>query len=376
MHFIGRRNFLAGLGLGAGAHLLGAFWKSTVPEAMGAELARKRLILFTAANGFLERFYNCPARSETDFDLAPVYQPVAAHKSKMVVAQQVLQPVQQGAARQPARDPDGDGEHQPQRLAEARAARGHLHRPADRQEDRGGGRVLVHRLRPGHQRQRRRRGAVGAAHQQPQQGVRHLLRRRLPHTAAGRGHARANLETFQSDFEQDKSFLDLLRADVSRMNARLAAPERAKLEQYLESLRNLEVQIGKRATAQTGCTKPGKPADGGVLDQQLIAHIDIVFAAQKCGLTHVSHIAFEGMEGPHIIYSWLEDPRNHHDDHHASDMPILQKIDTWWFERIGQMLDHLASTPEGNGTMLDNSLVMFLNTCGGSHHRGYDNHPM
>ena len=68
---------------------------------MGAEPA-KRLIVFTSANGFLERFYNCASRSETDFDLGPVYQPVAAFKNKMVIASQVLQPVQQGPARQPA----------------------------------------------------------------------------------------------------------------------------------------------------------------------------------------------------------------------------------------------------------------------------------
>ena len=41
----------------------------------------------------------------------------------------------------------------------------------------------------------------------------------------------------------------------------------------------------------------------------LAAHIDIILAAQKCGLTHVSHILFEGMEGPHIVYDWLSDPR-------------------------------------------------------------------
>ena len=82
MHFIGRRNFLNGLGLGAGAHLLGSFFKTTVREAMGADPA-KRLIVFTSANGFLERFYNCASRGETDFDLGPVYQPVAAFKKKL-----------------------------------------------------------------------------------------------------------------------------------------------------------------------------------------------------------------------------------------------------------------------------------------------------
>jgi hypothetical protein len=60
MHIIGRRNFLAGLGLGVGSPLLGSIFKSMLPEAQGAVTTRKRLILYTAANGFLERFYTCP----------------------------------------------------------------------------------------------------------------------------------------------------------------------------------------------------------------------------------------------------------------------------------------------------------------------------
>jgi len=108
----------------------------------------------------------------------------------------------------------------------------------------------------------------------------------------------------------------------------------------------------------------------------LAAHTDVILAAQKCGLTRISHILFEGMEGPHIVYDWLNDPKNHHDDHHAGDMTTCQRIATWWMSQIARMVDGLAATPEGSGTMLDNSIVMFVNTCGGSHHRGQNNHAM
>jgi hypothetical protein len=378
MHLIGRRNLLAGMGLGAGAHLLGAFWKSSLPEALGQQPNRKRLILFTAANGFLERFYNCPSRSETDFDLSPVYAPVAAHKSKMVIASKFYNPFSKALH---------GNQHATLTMMEST-------NPNVSQKRGPPGGISIDRLIG------KKIGAgdsfsstvsgrgISVSADGPGQSVPLISSpakafetyfggaTAAPPTGGAGGMTGPQQETFQTNFEKDKSFLDLLRGDVSRMNARLAAPEKAKLDQYLESLRNLETQIAKRNMAQTGCTKPGQPADAGALDQQLIAHIDIVFAAQKCGLTRVSHIAFEGMEGPHITYSWLKDPRNHHDDHHANDTPMLQKIVTWWFERMGQMLNHLASTPEGNGTMLDNSLVMFVNTCGGSHHRGYDNHPM
>jgi Protein of unknown function (DUF1552) len=370
MHIIGRRNFLNGLGLGAGAHLLGSFFKTTVREAMGAEPA-KRLIVFTSANGLLERFYNCANRGEADFDLGPVYQPVAAFKKNMVIASKFFNPFSKALH---------GNQHATMTVMEST-------NPGVSQERGPPGGISIDRLIG------KKIGASDAFSST-------VSGRGISVSADGAGQSVPLISspkkafdtylggavtmpgmpgnaggTFQTDFNRDKSFLDTVRADVNRVNARLAGPERAKLEQYLESLRTLEEQIGRRAQTQSGCTKPASPAEGA-LDVNIKSHIDVVFAAQRCGLTHVSHIAFEGMEGPKVVYSWLGDSRNHHDDHHANDMGMVQKIYTWWFERIGQMLTLLSTAPEGSGTMLDNSLVVFLNTCGGSHHRGYNNHPM
>src|SRR5438552_10731335 len=89
---IGRRNFLAGLGLGVGSPLLGSIFKAMLPEALGAPTMRKRLIIFTAANGFLEKFYTCAARGPADFDLAPLYQPLAAHNDQMEILSKLFNP--------------------------------------------------------------------------------------------------------------------------------------------------------------------------------------------------------------------------------------------------------------------------------------------
>ncbi len=376
MHILGRRNFLSGLGLGAGAHLLGSFCGSLLPEALGAEPTRKRLIIFSAANGFLERFYSCQKRSETDFDLGPVYAPVAAHKSRMVIAEKFFNPFSKALH---------GNQHATMTVMEST-------NPGVSQERGPPGGISIDRLIG------KRIGAGDAFSStasgrgicvsadgpgqsiplisSPAKAFETYLGGVKPGTMPGGMPMAGAANSFETAFPQDKSFLDLLRSDVQRLNGRLGAPERAKLDQYLESLRTLEQQIARRADSQSGCMKPGAPANETSLDQMLKQHIDIVFAAQRCGLTRVSHIAFEGMEGPHITYNWLNDPRNHHDDHHANDGAILQKIVTWWFTAINGMLTQLAATPEGNGTMLDNSLVVFINTCGGSHHRGYETHPM
>jgi hypothetical protein len=191
-------------------------------------------------------------------------------------------------------------------------------------------------------------------------------------------------ESFEKTVLKNRGFLDLINQDIGRMKQRLAGAEKAKLDQYLESLALVEKEAGQRVMAQAGCATAVPPMldptrgalDEGLDPQVLDAHIDVTHAAHMCGLTRVSHISIEGMEGPHVKYSWLGDPKNHHDDQHANDTGTLQKIVTYWMSRMARMADLLAKTPEGNGTMLDNSLLMFVNTCGGSHHRGHDNHPI
>jgi hypothetical protein len=375
-----RRKFLAGLGLGAVSPLLPSIAGTLVNEALAqpAGSARfKRLFLFTGANGLLERFTTCKARGEKDFDLGPIYQPVAAFKDRLTIAHRFFIPH--------TKDLHGS------RTATTTAVAS----PSPKASPAPPGGVSIDRYVA------RKIGAADAFSSTavgrgdslsadgpnqsfplihyPEPAFAKFFGGALPAPGAGGG--------FVGDFvAKDRSILDYLRADATRLNARLAAPERAKLDQYLESLRALEQQIATRSMAQSSCKKP--PAPGAApascsgqtgtngCGQAIEQLVDITFMAQQCGLTHVSHVSFEGMGGPHIKYDWLGDPRNHHDDNHANDNAILQRIETWWFSVIARLANQLAKAPEGDGTMLDNSLIMLVNTGGGMHHRGFDRHPL
>lgn len=369
MHILRRRKFLAGLGLGAGS-LLAPIGRTLVGEALAAEGPRKRLILFTAANGFLEKFYTCASRSATDFDLAPVYKPLEAHKARMTILSKFFNPFSKALhGNQHAtltvkestnpnvsqmRGPPG-GISIDRFLAKQIGAQDAFSSTAS------GRGICVSADGP---------GQSFPSISSPGKAFDTYF------AAAGSTMGGPGGNSIESNFAKNRSFLDVLRGDIGRMNARLAGPEKAKLDQYLESLRTLETQLGQRAMAG-GCAKGARPtAEPGSakLGDVLSAHTDVILAAQKCGLTRISHILFEGMEGPHIVYDWLNDPKNHHDDHHAGDMTTCLRIATWWMSQINRMVDGLAATPEGSGTMLDNSVVMFVNTCGGSHHRGQNNH--
>jgi hypothetical protein len=391
MHIIGRRNFLSGLGLGAGAHLLAPIFKTFLPEAMGSSALAKRLVLFTAGNGFLERFFTCTARSETDFDLAPVFMPLAKYKQNLVIMhkfwnhfsmashgnQMATLTVTESPVRESQmRGPPG-GISIDRLIAKKIGAKDPFDSTA----------VGCVSLREGGTYDRALcmsadgKGAPFPAIGSPYVAFQRWFGGQAP---SGPGPTTPTGDTLDQTLAKNPGFLDLIKDDVQRMRTRLGGPERQKLDQYLDSLDETNKSIQSRAIASENCKAVMAPQVGpmeGALDENLdpkvlAGHIDVTFQALRCGLTHVSHITIEGMEAPHVRYTWVGQTANHHNDHHAYNYPILQKIDTWWFEQIGTMVDKLAAAPEGNGTMLDNTVVMFVDSCGGIHHRGQDTHPI
>ncbi len=375
MKLLGRRNFLEAMGLGAGAHLLGSIFNTMLPEALGATSpGRKRLIMFTNGNGFLVKYYSCVARSETDWDLSsPAYAPVAAYKKDMVVLQKFYNPIDvqlhgnsyASLCVMPAPPTAG-------------IRRSYLWPP---------GGISIDRLIAKN---------IGAKDPFPSTalGAEEVPGRILCSSADGKGQpfpaigspVQAYATYFGGAQEaatpgaaeralvEQKSLLDGIRGDIARMNARLAGPEKAKLDQYLEGLRGLEQQltelVGVRGTCDPAAYKPGstltRPSHSA---QTYSAHVAITFAAQLCGLTRVSHISILGKEAPFNSYGFTG-AHSHHGSHHDYFWDSIERIDAYCFSKVAQMLDLLSSVREGNGTMLDNSLVMYFNTCGGAHHRG------
>jgi len=393
MRVIGRRNFLAGLGLGAGSPLLGAIFKSFLPEALGAPALAKRFVLVTSGNGFLERFWSCPSRSETDFDLTPTLQAFQPYKDRMVLAHRFFNPYSK--ANHGNQFATLTVTESPVKVSQFRGPPGGISLDRLIARNIGGGDALdstavgcVSFRSGGNYSQALCLSADGPRAPFPAIGSPALAFKKFfgaaPGKAPGAGLGLPTAETFEKGFTGNRSFLDLLTEDVKRMRGRLAGPERAKLDQYLDSLGSVEKEIVQRAASQGSCKDAMPPTlaeTRGALDENLdpevlYGHIDVTFNALRCGLTHVSHITIEGMEAPHVKYRWVGEGRDHHNDHHAFAYPVLEKIATWKMEQVAKVLGLLAKAPEGGGTMLDNSLVVYINCCGGKHHDGQNMHPV
>jgi hypothetical protein len=377
-----RRRFLASLGLGAGAHLLAPMTRGLVSEALG-NTPRKRFILFTSSNGFPSFHHAQTARSATDFDLNNVMQPFAPFKRELTIINNLHCPfdvtlhgsnhggttnTQSPGARHAQHDiyytPGGPSIDRfiAQRVGMQDRFSSLLLGPA--YSAGGGGTSAACSDGPG-------KGFSGYAH--PMKAYDAIFRGLKPGQSA---------QDAASLLAQDRSALDAIRADIARLSGTLAGPEKARFDQYLESLRALERQLGAAATTpackaelpKLGTCVPSKNANDDISREGVASLAQIGVTAMRCGLTHVLHMAILSFGGPQVSFCWIH-PITEHNYHHenirsALDAAALFKHNTW-----AAIWKGLRDTPEGNGTMADSAVGVYFNVCGGAHHRGSRNMP-
>jgi hypothetical protein len=376
MRKFGRRSFLSSMGLGAGAALLGPlFTGRLLPEAMGAvQPGNKRFILITHGGGLLEQHYTCPARSETDYDLLPVMKPFERWKSELLILSKFYCPHdkrQHGnqyavlsmarSANQKYDDFQGKppgGVSIDRFLGKQIGNKDPFDSTAVGLHEQAGNILTLSADGPGQE-----FPAIGS----PVLAYDTYFARRID--PGGDAMKTAQL------IADEKSVLDFIGNDVRRMQRRLAAGERAKLDQYLESLRGVERQLSQLVPSNT-CNSVAKPAallDKSNLDKDVIAaHVSVTHAAHLCNLTRVSHISIHGYSSPHNRYSWLGDSVGMHEAQHKVFLDLLGRIATYIYSVVAQMADLMANTVEGDTNMLHNGLLAFINVCGGKHHDGHN----
>ncbi len=175
--------------------------------------------------------------------------------------------------------------------------------------------------------------------------------------------------------DRRQSVLDASALQLQELQKRLPLPEdRAKLEQHLDSIRMVEQLVGRGtgSGALQGCGKPQAPgsldpfseADAPAIAD---AQIENLVLGMSCDLTRVATYQFYDDMGSYG-HPWLGITKQHHNDlgHAPSEDMASQgdilKIAVYQAEQVAKLLDRLGSIPEGAGSMLDNTLVVFVNT--------------
>jgi hypothetical protein len=165
--------------------------------------------------------------------------------------------------------------------------------------------------------------------------------------------------------EEDRSILDLIRSEASALQATLGSSDRQTLTQYLDNVREIERRIQRAETTQgdDDLTLPERPS-GVPFDYQ--EHIRIMFdlmaLAYQANITRV--ITFMvSREVSNRTYPQVGVSDGHHAiSHHQNRAEAMEKnvrIQTFNVTQFNGFLDRLKNTPDGDGSLLDHSLILY-----------------
>lgn len=161
-----------------------------------------------------------------------------------------------------------------------------------------------------------------------------------------------------------KSILDGAREETRRLMGQVGANDRHKLDEYLTTVREIETRIEQAenspAPANPGMEKPsGIPSDFGEHARILY---DLQALAFQADLTRVATMVI-GREGSVRTYEEIGVPDPHHPLSHHRNRPEalekLTKINTFHIELFAHFLDRLRATRDGDGTLLDHSMILY-----------------
>ncbi|MFV1967816.1 MAG: DUF1552 domain-containing protein [Pirellulaceae bacterium] len=160
-----------------------------------------------------------------------------------------------------------------------------------------------------------------------------------------------------------QSVLDLVAEDAAQLRRRLGKTDRRKLDEYFTSVRELEQRLA--GTAGTKNDAPDYDVPEGIprdLDQHIRLMYDIIALAFQADSTRVCTYMLANA-GSNRTYPMVDVRSGHHSlSHHRDDkqkMADIAKIDRYLIAQFGYFLDKLAAIEEGEGTLLDNSMILY-----------------
>jgi hypothetical protein len=164
--------------------------------------------------------------------------------------------------------------------------------------------------------------------------------------------------------QQDRSVLDSVRDEVTRLQGTLGRSDRVKLVEYLDAIRDVERRIQK-AEEQSDKALPLVDHPAGIpatYDEHVKLMCDLQVLAYQSDLTRIVTFML-GREFSGVTYPQIGVPDAHHPiTHHQQEvekMAKVAKINVYHVTQFAYLLDRLRSTPDGDGTLLDHIIMMY-----------------
>jgi len=175
---------------------------------------------------------------------------------------------------------------------------------------------------------------------------------------------------------EQTSILDLVMADLNRMRTRVSSEEYAKIDAHLAGIRALEQRLDTLPPVETSaCTLPARPASSGKyannanFPTEVAAQLGLIPHMFACDLTRVASVQLScGFSN--VTHTWLGHTDAHHTMSHQDqdNRDKLMAIDNWYAQQLYTMLQALDDVDEGDGTLLDNTLVLWGRELGTTSH--------
>jgi hypothetical protein len=173
------------------------------------------------------------------------------------------------------------------------------------------------------------------------------------------------------------SLLDMVNDRTHELKGTLGARDRSVLDDYLESVRETERRVEKASQRDlTGIELPDTPiGELPDFDEQVKLMFDLIVLAYQANVTRVASYFMVG-EGTNRTYNHIGVSDAFHPlSHHANNkdrIVKLVKIQRYHVQRFAEFVDKLAKTPDGEHSLLDNSLLMYgSNMSNSDRHNNY-----
>jgi hypothetical protein len=180
-----------------------------------------------------------------------------------------------------------------------------------------------------------------------------------------------------------KAVLDNVRGDFDRLQSKLGASDREKLESHMGSLQTIRDRLDAPSLQFAGQCQPLDQTE--IVDPEAVANMattgrlqmDLLAMALACDLTRVGSIMWGYSTADHV-YDWVDSEitEGHHLLAHKGDEDtdkVAQNvaINTWFASQLAYLIDKLKDIPEGDGSVFDNTLILWTNeqSVGNNHDR-------
>jgi hypothetical protein len=379
-----RRTLLRGMGgLALGLPFLDAMRGSTA-RAAGPEFPKRFVVMYTPNGTIAKNFWPTNVNSQDDFELSPILAPLAGHEDDLLI----VGGVDMVSAMAPNEGGSNPGDaHQKgtgQCLTATELLPGNFVGGGGQSAGWAGG-ISVDQEIAKHIGQDTAFASLelGVAVQGANVGARISYRgpgqplppENSPWAAYQRlfGDSLGDPLEIQQRLARRQSVLDVVAEDYKRLRDRLGGEDREKLHNHLLSIEAIRTRLAKAVVEFEGACQPldlGSLVDVHAIDNMPLIgglHMDLLAMAFACDITRVATLMWTNSTSSAVLS--FVDPAitdGHHGLAHKGDEDTVKVhhntlINTWYASQLAALIDRLKAIPEGDGTVFDNTVILWTN---------------